>query len=65
MVFREKDKLSRMKLEERHKPKPIYDLSLVPYFVSKPLPGHGMNEVVKGYYARNLSSYGINVSYGT
>lgn len=62
MVVREKDKLNRMQLEEKHKPKPMYDLSLVPYFVNKPVPGHGVDEIVKGYYGRNLSSYGINVS---
>lgn len=61
MVYRDKKELKRIKLEAKRKPLPDYDLSLVPYFIRRPLPGNGMNEVIKGFYKDNLNAH-ANVS---
>ncbi|CAH0555414.1 unnamed protein product [Brassicogethes aeneus] len=50
MVVREKDTLEKINLEEASKPPTDYDLSLVPYFLSDPLPGNGINEIIKTYH---------------
>ncbi|KAJ8920125.1 hypothetical protein NQ315_011782 [Exocentrus adspersus] len=57
MVVREKQELRKIQLERAAKPPPEYDLSLVPYFISKPLPGHGIDEVAKNLYVHNLLNY--------
>nr|CAH7763692.1 unnamed protein product [Callosobruchus chinensis] len=49
MLLVEKDELRKMKKEKSMKPMPAYDLSLTPYFISKPLPGYGIDEVLKNY----------------
>ncbi|CAH2002114.1 unnamed protein product [Acanthoscelides obtectus] len=49
MLLMEKDELRRIKKEESMKPVPAYDLSLTPYFISKPLPGYGIDQVLKNY----------------
>lgn len=50
MVYKEKNELRRMNKEERMKPLPDYDLSLVPYFVRKPGKGEGVKEVLRRVY---------------
>lgn len=61
MVNREKDKLKRLHILEASKPLPEHDLSLTPYFVAKPLPGFGINEVVKHF---EYKKHHINVKVG-
>lgn len=39
-----------MNKEERMKPLPDYDLSLVPYFVRKPKKGEGVKEIMRRLY---------------
>lgn len=50
MVYKEKHELRKMNREERLKPLPDYDLSMVPYFMKKPTPGDGVKEVMKRLY---------------
>lgn len=68
MVLMEKDELRRIEKEDRLKPQPEHDLSLVPYFISRPLPGHGIDEVAKNFknkytpYQYNDVRYAISVT---
>lgn len=55
MAIREKDELRKIQLNEKSKQPPDHDLSLTPYFIEKPLPGHGINEVAKHLEAKRLS----------
>lgn len=50
MVYKEKNELRRMNKEERTKPVPDYDLSMVPYFVKMPEKGNGTKEVMRRLY---------------
>lgn len=52
MVHQEKDELDKLQLKKKDVKPPDYDLSLKPYFISKPLPGYGMNEVLKYHNKR-------------
>ncbi|KAJ8959951.1 hypothetical protein NQ318_009384, partial [Aromia moschata] len=54
MAVRERRELERIHLEEASRPPPEYDLGLVPYFISDPLPGNGIDEVAKHFYHDNL-----------
>lgn len=56
MAVREKDNLRIIKSREESKPLPAHDLSLTPYFIAKPLPGYGINEVAKHFVQRNLTN---------
>lgn len=49
MVVREKDELRKITKRKAEKPLPEHDLSLTPYFIAKPLPGYGINEVIKHF----------------
>ncbi|XP_023310115.1 sodium channel protein Nach [Anoplophora glabripennis] len=57
MVVRERNELRRIQVERAARPPPSYDLSLVPYFISAPLPGNGIDEVAKSLYVGNLLRY--------
>ncbi|KAJ8969446.1 hypothetical protein NQ317_016777 [Molorchus minor] len=61
MVIRERKELEKIRLEAASKPLPDYDLSLVPYFISDPLPGNGINEVAKHFYQNNLISANVSI----
>lgn len=54
MVVRERKELQRIQLRKAARPLPSYDLSMVPYFISAPLPGKGIDEITKSLYVRNL-----------
>ncbi|XP_045473290.1 sodium channel protein Nach-like [Harmonia axyridis] len=49
MIVKERGTLEKIYEEDKLKPKPSYDLSLTPYFVSDPLPGNGYNELRKDH----------------
>lgn len=50
MVYKETNELRRMNKEERTKPLPDYDLSMLPYFVKMPEEGNGTKEVMRRLY---------------
>lgn len=54
MAFQEKEELEKLQ-RKRHNAKssPDYDFSLKPYFISKPLPGYGIDEMLKYHNKRN------------
>lgn len=47
MILKERSTLEKIYEQDQLKPKPKYDLSLTPYFISAPLPGNGYNEIRK------------------
>lgn len=49
MLVRDSKGLARIVREEASKPPPDYDLSLVPYFISGPVAGNGIEEILKSY----------------
>lgn len=55
MMVREKDELRRISKRNAQKPLPDHDLSLTPYFIAKPLPGYGINEVIKHFNHRKVN----------
>ncbi|XP_066246539.1 sodium channel protein Nach-like [Euwallacea similis] len=61
-AFRERKYLNRIRKEKGEKAQPAHDLSMTPYFIAEPLPGRGIDIVVKRF--RNNSNpdfqYGRN-----
>lgn len=56
MVHQEADVLEKLQTKEKNEKPPDYDLSLKPYFIAKPLPGYGIDEVLKYYNKRHKYS---------
>ncbi|KAH1012570.1 hypothetical protein HUJ05_011708 [Dendroctonus ponderosae] len=63
--WRERRYLDRMRKEKREKPQPMHDLSLIPYFVSRPLPGNGIDIVASRLVKRNAIYPGKNKLHNT
>ncbi|XP_031341381.1 sodium channel protein Nach-like [Photinus pyralis] len=57
MIYREPRELERLQRQEIVKPKPNYDLSLIPYFVKPPSPSSGIGIVAGNHYGNNLKLY--------
>lgn len=54
MVNKGREELVQIQWENRRKPEPDYDLSLVPYFLKPPEINGSSKRIVEGYYGRNL-----------
>lgn len=52
MIVKDKNELKRIQKQEKLNIMPDYDLSLMPYWIKKPKPGAGIDEVSK--YNKNL-----------
>ncbi|KAL3267896.1 hypothetical protein HHI36_007035 [Cryptolaemus montrouzieri] len=61
MIIKERSTLEKIHLEHKSKPPPKYDLSLTPYFISDPLPGHGINELSKKNTRKNKGIHGAKI----
>ncbi|XP_044755808.1 sodium channel protein Nach-like [Coccinella septempunctata] len=57
MILKERTTLEKIYEQDKTKPKPSYDLSLTPYFISAPLPGNGYNELRKFFHCVSLVSF--------
>ncbi|CAG9772263.1 unnamed protein product [Ceutorhynchus assimilis] len=60
-AFKERKYLDKVREANDGKPQPPYDLSLVPYFISQPLPGYGIDLIAKKFNDNKFNNQKIQM----